>query len=341
MEELTIVVGGQAGSEGKGAVCARLHKERPYQVAVRVGGPNAGHTVIGAEGKRFALRQLPAAAVADQRAQLVIAAGSEVDPEVLNYEIGLCEENGYKVRDRLLVDREATVVEDRHAQAEGEIRTGTTGKGIGAARADRALRRAKRVADCDLSGLFKVTDTQEMLRRLTERRTPVLIEGTQGYVLGSHAGSYPYCTSGDCRAADFLAACGLPPQDAEVWVVLRTYPIRIAGRSGELKHEITWDDVGVDPEFTTVTQKQRRVGEWDWDWAEASVDANRGPGGVQIALTFADYWWPAMAGVDGFRKLRRLPVGATAKIQEIETKLRAKVLILGTGPDTQILVEGA
>ena len=41
--KLTVLVGGQYGSEGKGAVAA--HVANDYQVHVRVGSPNAGHTI--------------------------------------------------------------------------------------------------------------------------------------------------------------------------------------------------------------------------------------------------------------------------------------------------------
>lgn len=333
MAEPVIVVGGQAGSEGKGAVCARLQQEREFDYAVRVGGPNAGHTVVGPDGRRYPLRQLPVAAVASEEAQLVVAAGSEVDLEVLHQEIDELEGRGYKVRERLLIDREATVVEPKHAKMEGKVRTGTTGKGIGAARAERALRRVRRMADFSSMDLHCV-DTQPILRGAVRTDRSVLVEGTQGFVLGSHAGYYPYCTSGDCRAIDFMAACGLPPMGAEVWVVLRTYPIRIAGNSGPLLKETDWEAVGVQPEITTVTKKVRRVGEWDQDWANRSVEANTSEWGVSVALTFADYWWPELAGWDGPCDL---PMTIEHEIKALEMRTQAKVRMLGTGPSTQIL----
>lgn len=49
---LAVVVGGQYGSEGKGAIAAQLSAKAPggsEHVAIRVAGPNAGHTVIGPE----------------------------------------------------------------------------------------------------------------------------------------------------------------------------------------------------------------------------------------------------------------------------------------------------
>ena len=39
---ITIIVGGQYGSEGKGKVAHAMAKEMGASVAIRVGGPNSG-----------------------------------------------------------------------------------------------------------------------------------------------------------------------------------------------------------------------------------------------------------------------------------------------------------
>jgi hypothetical protein len=51
-----VFIGGQYGSEGKGQIISYLAKE--YDVLVRVGGPNAGHSVYEAQGK-YVYHQLP------------------------------------------------------------------------------------------------------------------------------------------------------------------------------------------------------------------------------------------------------------------------------------------
>ena len=61
---ITVIVGGQYGSEGKGKVAHCLAVEREATIAVRTGGPNAGHTVIDLpDDRRLVLRQLPTAAI--------------------------------------------------------------------------------------------------------------------------------------------------------------------------------------------------------------------------------------------------------------------------------------
>lgn len=344
---VTIVAGGQYGSEGKGAVAARLHEEHRYAAAVRVGGPNAGHTVVDKQGYAYALRQLPVAAVADENCELVIAAGSEIDLKVLEGEIRLVEAHGFSVVDRLLIDATATVITGENYSAEqggsfGE--NGSTRKGIGAARAARAVRQAILVEDHENTNITDdvaigelLGDAAASLRLHDKRHGDVLVEGTQGYGLGTHAGYYPYCTSGDCRAVDFLAQAGLPPRDVDTWLVLRTYPIRIAGDSGPLKGEISWERIGVPPEFTTVTKKERRVGVWDRVLARDAVDANGGWPHVKVALTFVDYWWPELAGATD---LAQIPKELVASLQLLQQEIDSKIYMLGTGPNTQILTEG-
>jgi adenylosuccinate synthase len=338
VEDVTVVVGGQAGSEGKGMVCDQLHRERNYALAVRVGGPNAGHSVVNEEGRKFALRQLPVAAVSDPECQLVIAAGSEVDPMVLDVEVAELEGAGYSIKDRLVIDRSATIIDAAAVDLENGIGTGTTGKGIGGARARRALRQAKLVQDSNFDDHgYLVDDTQGVVRKAALNGFPVLIEGTQGHVLGSHAGYYPYSTSGDCRASDFMAWCGLPPMRALVYLVLRYHPIRIAGNSGPLPGETSWEDLGIKPELTTVTRKVRRVGHWNWTWPAASIKANLGPGGLRPVLTFADYAWPELAGKQGYLD-DRLPEGLLNFMDTFQERLGLGVYACGTGPRSWVEV---
>lgn len=365
--KVSVVVGGQFGSEGKGAIAAYLSSAEQnrgrHVIAVRVAGPNAGHTVMGrcpvgcaeqngrAHGgphesgppHPWRLRQVPVAAVTNPDAELVIAAGSEVDPTVLSTELRELDSAGYAATNRLTVDRSATVIEPSHLQAEQELnltaRLGSTGKGIGAARMARLSRVAStwleyrsalvNAAETELSRTLMdvgTADTAFYLNRMLVRddagkSTHVIIEGTQGYGLGLHTRFYPTVTSSDCRAIDFLAMAGISPwvlpcplepvagdtaladdEPFEVWVVLRTYPIRVAGNSGPLRGETTWSQLGLEQEHTTVTQKVRRVGEWDPLLAREAVEANGGSRTgrhlppVRVALTMADHVVSSVAG---------------------------------------------
>ena len=65
--KLDVVVGAQYGSEAKGHLvadlAARRMKEGLNPLVVRVAGPNAGHTGYDHNGKPWALRSVPVAAV--------------------------------------------------------------------------------------------------------------------------------------------------------------------------------------------------------------------------------------------------------------------------------------
>lgn len=366
MSRIHVVVGGQFGSEGKGHFAAELLKRQKEDtgdrgtVLVRVAGPNAGHTAYDAQGREWKLRQIPVGAVVDLRAPIVLGAGSEIDPKVLGSEILELEDAGIPVVRRLAIDWQATVIEDRHREAEtgglqsaalaeeigpsGSLvqRIGSTGKGIGAARADRLMRGAKIIGDTPndaWSGGGSVCDTAQLLRLHLRGGRDVLIEGTQGYGLGLHAGYYPYCTSSDCRVTDFLAMAGLHQWDGTVvpWVVLRNEVIRVAGNSGPMLGETTWAEAGLPEEETTVTRKVRRVGAWDLHLAGNAIIENGGPA-VRVAYTMADHLRPELAGVaDSDRDEETI----AAAIEEIQMRIEdigasGQLAWIGTGPDTGV-----
>lgn len=347
-----VVVGGQWGSESKGAIAAYLasYEGRGWTdskevMAVRVAGPNAGHTAIDDEGRRWALRQIPAIAVRNLDAKLVIAAGSEIDEEVLHDEVERLDRAGFDVSGRLVVDYNATVVEDHHKKLEGVIDHGTTGKGIGAARAARCMREATLYGQAreNNGALVDGSNTERIIREWLQNGRRVIIEGTQGYGLGSHAGEYPFVTSSDCRAIDFLAMAGVTPwapwvDRVEPWVVLRTYPIRIAGNSGPMHAELTWEELSrrtnghITPEITTVTRKIRRVGEWDPLLARRAVIANGGLH-VNVALGFLDYVFPELAGASDKHQLRN---NHWTWLNLLEEQIGAPIMLVGTGPASTI-----
>ena len=343
--KLDVVVGGQFGSEAKGNVAAQLAKRREaegYTVhTVRVAGPNAGHSAIGKlDGLKWALRSVPVTAVVND-GPLYIAPGSEVEEAVLTDECDRLDAAGYNVTKRLLVDGQATVLEEHHKEQEASghytERFGSTGKGIGAARAARLERNAATWSPLGQRG----NDTAALLRgALTSEDTCVIVEGTQGFGLGLHAGYYPFCTSSDCRAVDFLAMAGLSPWqlgvELNVWVVARTYPIRVAGNSGPLQTELTWDEMEAltggyvtTPELTTVTQKPRRIGAWDTQLVKEALWANGAPSeNVNLVVTFLDYIDPTLADTE------QLSTKAGLWLRLVEDQLGKQVDAYTTGPDT-------
>lgn len=312
---------------------------------IRTGGPNAGHTVYDREGQQFKLRQLPTAAVTNPNAALAISAGSLVDLEVLENEI---EQTGRSV----LIDPAATILEPRHIKTEQEdpdLQWGSTCKGVGAARADRIHRTAMtwglttrkygdQYATCAAGGIASLARSQLRVGGT------VLIEAAQGYGLGLHTQYYPKTTSADCRAIDALADVGLSPWglgiEPEVWVVVRPYPIRVAGDSGPLRNETTWETLGLPQEHTTVTGKVRRVGLWEPALVAQAVAANGGSR-CRIWLSMADQLVPAVTGMTHFGQLTALDSTELADLEGyLGTVARcgAPVHAIGTGPVTAIVL---
>lgn len=358
MGTLHVVVGGQLGSEAKGHVAGYLARRHEMDAVVRVAGPNAGHTAYDDQGRRWALRQIPVAAVTNLDCELLIAAGSEIDPDVLNREVEDLEAAGIPVMDRLVIDPQATIISPEHKDQERNIgltaKVGSTAKGIGAARSSRIMRSA------DIVGSFtdfpyRAGPVAGRVADWMSRQGEVLIEGTQGYGLGLHAGYYPHCTSSDCTAIDFLSMVGVSPWleyrsigpahdfrspiGTVVWPVFRTFPIRVAGNSGPLRNELTWDQMAertgghVQPERTTVTQLVRRIGEWDADLARAAMRANGAPShSIRPALTFLDYLHPDLANK------REIPADhpARSSIRSLEADIESAFHLVATGPNTII-----
>lgn len=358
--KLEIVVGAQFGSEAKGHVVQRLTeraiREGNTPMVIRVAGPNAGHTGHDASGQPWALRQVPVAAVVDGPVVLGIGAGSEIDLPVLVDEIERLRAAGLLKHKMLWVHGEATLITTEHKTLENGLphhpgqalddlveRLGSTGKGIGAARAERLMRRADRVKDsaraCDELGKLGVGiaygDENPILMR-----NHVIIEGTQGYGLGLHAGFYPQCTSSDCRAVDFMAMAGLSPwefDEVEVWAVARIFPIRVAGNSGPLKDETSWEALGLPDEKTTVTKKIRRVGLPDWDLVAKAVEANGGAPAVRLAITMVDQMFPKMkdrtiwdeSSIDEFQFTE-----VSRYLKDVQELTNAPIGLVTTGPNT-------
>jgi adenylosuccinate synthase len=300
---LQVIAGGQFGSEAKGAVTARVAAEEVKNeqkvTVVRVGGPNAGHSAADPSGRIWALRQVPAGMVVDPSVRGVIASGSEIDPEVLDHEVQMLGEAGIDVTGRLVISDAATVITPEHKEREAALvgAIGSTGKGIGAARADRIMRQAQTVKDIGVAlrlGNGVLLDHAACLERRLNKdvrsaSATVILEGTQGYGLGLHTKFYPTVTSGNCRAIDICAQAGVIPWGAHgitVHVVVRPYPIRVAGPSGPLMGETQWEDLGLPVELTTVTKKPRRVGAYDADLVDEAIAANAPF--VRLAVSMVD-----------------------------------------------------
>ena len=298
---VSIVVGGQFGSEGKGKVALEIARRSSEPVTViRVGGPNSGHTAYDREGKMHVLRQLPAGCI-DGDVDVVLPAGSYLDVRVLLSEI---EQLGYP-KDRIRISQHARVITDEHKRWEKEAKLegaiGSTGSGVGAAVMASIAREAANFELKSYEAAYhrklepSLCDTSNHLRRLIERGDRVILEGTQGFGLSLLEGGYwPKATSRSTTAAGALAEAGLSPLDVDdVTMVIRSYPIRVAGNSGPLANETTWEQIARKAgrhddirEYTTVTGRLRRIGNFDPALVKRALAVNRPS---RLVLNHLDY----------------------------------------------------
>jgi adenylosuccinate synthase len=336
---LWVVVGGQFGSEGKGKVAAYIAANEKIDFCVRCGGPNSGHSFLDSTGKQHLVRQVPTGYI-KASTRLLIPAGGLIDPAVLRFEIDLL---GLDSK-RLGIDRNAMVIEESDKLREQELRLNerlsSTLCGVGSAVARRALRdqsvRLASTATREHRWLSEyVTDVAEECNHAIDAGKGVLIEGTQGYGLSLyHSTSYPKATSRDTTPAAFLAEVGLSPALVkEIVLVLRTFPIRVAGeQAGPLEHEIDWDTLQQESgypypihEITSVTRKIRRIGRFDWELAYRAVRASRP---TRIAINGLDYLDFANYGAVEENQLSR---AAQRFIEHFEERL-GPISLVGTGP---------
>ena len=337
---VTVVVGGQYGSEGKGKICAHLAISNDVDYMVRCGGPNSGHTVYSSE-KLYELKQVPSGFV-NPRTRLLIAAGALINPAIFMEELDLCCLD----RSRIGIDENAAVIEEADIATEENLdlsgRLGSTGSGVGAAVSRRVLREKgfRRAKDHpDLAPY--TTSVRSELSSAAEWNANIVVEGTQGFGLSLyHAEQWPYRTSRDTTAHSFLGEVGLGVRDFEVIMAVRTFPIRVAGDSGPLEQEATWEDVrdfsGYPypiAEYTTTTKRLRRVGFFDWGIVEEAIAANSP---TQIALHGADYINFENKSVKSYGDLT---LSARVFVEELENRAKVAVSLIGTGPTNEEIID--
>lgn len=329
---VSVIAGGQFGSEGKGKTSAFVAGELGAKVIIRVGGPNSGHTAVDSKGKTWVFRQLPAG-LAGSNAVCILPAGSLIDVDLLFAEI---QNFGLSV-DQLRIDPKASIVTAEHRAAEQRLTgaIGSTASGTGAALIERISRAGTHTLARDVPALqpYLQNDIIQRLRAIQFNGQRIVIEGTQGFGLSVWQSEYyPFATSRDTTAASFVGEAGLAPHDVDdCIIVIRSFPIRVGGNSGPLPNEIDWatlaKEAALPKEFherTTATNRVRRVGRFDPSVVREALDANCPH---RIVLNHMDYVDPNWR-INGPTELSR------RFIQNVERKIRRSIDLIGYGPGT-------
>jgi adenylosuccinate synthase len=351
---VTVVLGGQAGSEGKGKFAGYLALRGRFAAAVCNFMPNAGHTWVSKDGERIMVQQLPQAVV-NPNLELFISAGSAIDADILHREI----DSNWGSGNNLHIHPRAMVVKRHHRDEEAEVlnKISSTLKGCGAAAAQKIWRtNPKALAEHDpyLSQYVDKNFT-EILHDMVRDDAAILVEAPQGFDLDiNHGLEYPYCTSRQATTTQVLADAGLPAQSVEeVIAVIRPYPIRVGnvysengemiGTSGSYldSPEISWEIVAeragapreAITELTTVTGKLRRVFEMNWKRLREMCMTN---GVTQIALNFANYIdWSVYEATSEDQLTEKV----WEFIRKVEIETGVPVSLIGTGPRDHHIID--
>jgi adenylosuccinate synthase len=343
-ELVDVIIGGQFGSEGKGQIAAHISPE--YDCLMRVGGPNAGHTVFE-RPYNHVFHLLPSGTHRASNAKLLIGPGA-----VLNLDKILEEIRFFGIeKDRLIIDENAIIISEEDIAEEQKIKDtiSSTGQGVGVATSKNIIARLynddthKAKHFSQLRGYLG--STSEELELLYSKKKKILLEGTQGTGLSLQHGLYPHVTSRDTSVSGCLSEAGISPKRVgKIIMVTRTYPIRVGGSSGPfLSTELTFKDIsdrsGIPfeelekKEITTTTKKPRRVAEFSWSLFRKACELNSP---TDIALTFVDYFNISNKSA---RRFESLTEETKRFIDEIERCSGVKVSLIGTTFDYRAVID--
>lgn len=256
-----VLVDGQWGSTGKGVIAAAMAECFADRVDTNItnAAPNSGHTFYTKAGKKVVLKQFPTFAIAakyhsDDAPRVAISGGAAVDFDILNKEV---LEHGMECPD---VHPFVAIVGpgEKSEDAINVKRMASTGQGVGPA----FIRKMQRDVHPN-QGLVGYDWSARNMGGV------IFFEVSQGFSLGINSGHYPWVTSRECTVSQALADAGFPPNKHRKTVMsLRSFPIRVGnteGTSGPCypdQKELTWEEIGQEPELTTVTKRVRRIFTW-------------------------------------------------------------------------------
>ncbi len=151
MTKIDVLLGLQWGDEGKGKIVDVLTPG--YDVIARFqGGPNAGHT-LEFGGTKHVLHIIPSGIFHQEKTNL-IGNGVLIEPRIFRKEIEELEAKGVDATRNLLISKKAHLILPTHRmmdaaneQAKGNMKIGSTLKGIGPAYTDKIARNGLRVGD--------------------------------------------------------------------------------------------------------------------------------------------------------------------------------------------------
>jgi adenylosuccinate synthase len=283
------------------------------------------------KGKRYALHMVPAAFL-HEKCRLLIGAGANVQVARFLEEVELT-----KVKGRMGVDQQASIIEEKHAvqdKTSAHLKgIGTTGWGVGPALEERVRRTAKLAKDIPELQPFLADVTTEINEGIDSGKN-VLLEGTQGFMLSLFYGTYPYVTGRDTGAAAICSEAGVGPTRVDhVLIVYKSFMTRVG--AGPLPGELTKEEAIKRGwfEIAAGTGRDRRSAPFDFELAKKTAKIN---GATQAAVTKLDGMFPKCQGAREFADLSK---GAKEFIKEVENRTGISVVLIGTGPEAWDIID--
>jgi adenylosuccinate synthase len=255
-----IIFGGQFGSESKRLFNEYyFNKTRPDAIISNF-GPNSGGFV--SDGGKWATFSFGASCIH------MLSPGSIIDIDDF-----WDEYSRLPVGAKVYIHENACIVLPVNKEQEKSlVSIGSTMKGTAAAVVQKMQRdlNYQNIAKYHL-GEFAVSEGDWWDLMTSFNRIQLSVP--QGQSLSLNHGFFPYCTSRNTSPQQALADAGIPIQWVDkVIACMRTFPIRVANRYNEAgeqigfsgpcyndQKEITWEEIGVTPELTSISKKVRRV----------------------------------------------------------------------------------
>jgi adenylosuccinate synthase len=253
---IDILLGLQWGDEGKGKIVDALSPD--YDVVARFqGGPNAGHS-LEFNNTKHVLHLIPSGIFHPDKLN-IIGNGVVFDPAVFKSEIEKLGPTVNELIKRLVISSRAhfilpthRILDAAYESNKGNLKIGSTLKGIGPAYTDKASRNGLRVGDVlrndfrklydehtrahltilkgypyefdikeyeaewfrgiDLLKKFRIENTEYLINKLSDKGKKILAEGAQGTMLDLDFGSYPFVTSSNTISAGACTGMGVSPK---------------------------------------------------------------------------------------------------------------------------------
>lgn len=222
-----VIVGAQWGDEGKGKVIDYLAREADVVVRAQ-GGNNAGHTVVVGD-KKYALHLIPSG-VLNPDALNLIGNGVVFDPEGFLKEIEGLKKDGVAT-DKIKVSERAHLIFPYHKEIDrlseealGDMKIGTTKKGIGPCYMDKVERIGLRVGDMEDWDRFEAH-----LRSNIRRKNDIIVKIYGGSALSEDAIVADYKVFA-AQVLPFVADTGILVHDA----VLEGKKVLLEGAQGTM-----------------------------------------------------------------------------------------------------------